>query len=347
MPRFLYGLAYLSPALFLLSIHSDGIAAFSVVIFNFILIPLLEPFLPNSAKNLPETRAATIKNEPIFDWFLYLNIPLVFACLLLFVQTAQAGSWQATEWLGFSLSLGVIFGVNGINVAHELGHRTKKRDRFFAIVLLTPSFYQHFYIEHNRGHHKNVSTPEDPVSARLNEPIYTFWFRAVIMSYIGAWRLEAARLSKAKKRVFSLENQMVQFTLLQASCLDLLFWLLPMAIALALLGASVVGFLLLETVDYIEHYGLVRQKKENGKFERTQPRHSWNSNRLLGRVVLFELTRHSDHHYLASKKYQILDHHDEAPELPMGYPAAMLLSLLPPVWFSVMNKRIDSSQKFA
>jgi alkane 1-monooxygenase len=206
--------------------------------------------------------------------------------------------------------------------------------------LLLTSLYMHFYIEHNRGHHKNVSTELDPSSARKGEMLYTFWIRTVIFSYLSAWHLENQRLIDKNKSRFSLQNEMLIFQIIQLVFLAAIGAHFGFIVLLYFICAAIGGFLLLETVNYIEHYGLVRNKKNNG-FERVLPIHSWNSNHPVGRMVLFELSRHSDHHFIASRKYQILRHLDESPQMPTGYPGMMLLALLPPLWFKIMDKRIS------
>lgn len=339
MNKLKYFVAYLTPLCVLIGFHFGEFLAYLTPFFSFVLVPLLDPFFPNSKQNLSLEESSERSKELAFDLLLYMNIFAVYGCAYLFSDLQGLSRF---ELIGHTLSLGILFGACGINVAHELGHRIRKYERLFALLLLLPSHYLHFYIEHNRGHHRQVATPNDPVSARLNETVYSFWFRAIFMSYYHAWQLEKIRLAKSKKNWLSLSNMMIQFSFAQLFYVILLFSLLPLVIATALFSAGLIGILLLETIDYIEHYGLVRKQKPDGRYERTSPAHSWNSNRLLGRLLLYELTRHSDHHFMANKKYQILDHHDEAPELPMGYPAAMILSFFPPLWFKLMNKRIPA-----
>ena len=138
---------------------------------------------------------------------------------------------------------------------------------------------------------------------------------------------------------------MLQAQVIQVLFAGVILFFFGWMITLYYLYAAFIGIILLETVNYIEHYGLQRKQFAEGKFERAMPQHSWNSNHILGRLMLFELSRHSDHHYLASKKYQLLQHHDDAPQLPTGYPGSMILSLVPPVWFYLMNPRIKELQK--
>jgi alkane 1-monooxygenase len=253
------------------------------------------------------------------------------------MQQTDLSVWDRAGRIG---AMGILCGSFGINVAHELGHRVNRFEQFLAKSLLLTSLYMHFFTEHNKGHHKRVATPEDPSSARYGEMIYTFWFRTVIMGYLSAWHIANEECIKKGRSPLSIHNEMIRFQLIQLSLMALIYWAFGGWVLLYFLAAAGMGILLLETVNYIEHYGLQRKATGEGKYERAMPEHSWNSDHMIGRLFLFELSRHSDHHYLASRKYQILRHHDEAPQMPTGYPGMMLLSLLPPAWFAVMNPRI-------
>ena len=255
------------------------------------------------------------------------------------MQDPQLHWWEIA---GRVCSMGLLCGTFGINVAHELGHRVNKYEQVFAKALLLTSLYMHFFIEHNRGHHKNVATPADPSSARYNEPVYIFYFRTVIFSYISAWKIANDEMRKKGLPALHWKNEMLQAQVIQFLFVTGIVLLFGWLITIYFLTAATIGFLLLETVNYIEHYGLQRKQAGLGKYERAMPEHSWNSNHILGRLMLFELSRHSDHHYLASRKYQVLRHHDEAPQLPTGYPGSMILAMLPPLWFYVMNKKIKN-----
>ena len=338
-----YLLAYVAPLAAFAGIYLKGAWSFGAVYLGFIIIPLLELVLPFSQKNLTEREESSKANVPFFDWLLYLNIPILFLLLWYFFSTVVKGGLQTYELVGMTLNVGIIIGTVGINVAHELGHRSKKIEQLLSKLLLMTALYMHFFIEHNRGHHKNVSTDEDPASARFGENLYAFWVRSTMGSYINAWKLEAERLQKNGNSFLNFQNEMIVFQLIQMGYLiavGLLFgWkVIPFAIAI-----PVAGFLLLETVNYIEHYGLRREKFANGRYENVSMKHSWNSDHELGRIFLYELTRHSDHHYKSTRKYQVLRHFDESPQLPFGYPSAMLLSLVPPVWFKVMNKHVHAN----
>jgi len=209
-----------------------------------------------------------------------------------------------------------------------------------AKALLLTALYTHFFIEHNRGHHKHVATDKDPASARFGESIYAFWLRSVTGSYRNAWRLESKRLQRQGLPFWSWRNEMIRFQVYQVLYLALVGLIFGWQMIGYALAIAVFGFLLLESVNYIEHYGLRRKEIAPGRYEKVQPWHSWNSNHEMGRIFLYELTRHSDHHYKASRKYQILRHFDESPQLPFGYPTSIVISLIPPLWFALMNGRV-------
>ena len=334
-----YLLAYTMPLSALLGLYWQGPWSWATVVLGFGIIPVLELLMPQSTENVrPEAEPARLRKR-FFDRLLYLNFPLLFLIVIWYLYVVQFHALQPAEWIGLTFSTGIIVGVLGINVAHELGHRNTRIEQGMAKWMLLTALYQHFFIEHNRGHHKNVATDLDPASAVYGEPLQTFWLRSIYGSWRGAWALERQRLEKAGKPVWSLENEMLRFQLWQ------LLWLAAITLTLgwrALAGAlciAAIGILLLETINYIEHYGLRRKTLPSGRPEPVSPAHSWNSNHEMGRIFLYELTRHSDHHYKATRKYQILRHLDESPQLPFGYPTSVLLALVPPVWFRVMHRR--------
>lgn len=317
-----------------------GWLTWSPMIHAWILLPFAELFIQPDKKNMDAAEEELAKADPLYDLMLYIIVPLQYTALFIFLNSFHTTGLHWWEITGRIFSMGLLCGTFGINVAHELGHRIKRFEQILSKALLLTSLYMHFFIEHNKGHHKNVATPEDPSSARYNEPLYTFWFRTVIFSYISAWKIADAEIKKSGRPVFSLQNEMVQVQLIQLIFILAVYFLFGGVITLYFLAAATIGFLLLETVNYIEHYGLQRKETADGKYERAMPEHSWNSNHILGRLMLFELSRHSDHHYLASRKYQVLRHHEEAPQLPTGYPGSMLLAMLPPLWFRIMNGKI-------
>ncbi len=343
MPKTLhYFPGFFFPLLLLISIYLKSNWLWSVPLAGFLFIPLMEQLMPRARTNPKPLEEPVLRQNKAFDFLLYANVPLVY--LLIFL-TARHFMNSELPWylaMGWLLSLGMVLGVNGINVAHELGHRKEKGHHVLALALLLPSFYNHFFIEHNHGHHRWVSTDRDPASARFNEPLYLFWFRSMAGTWFSAWRIEAQLLQKQGKSSFSLHNRMLHYVALQLGYVLLLYLAFGPVPAAALVFAGLVGILMLETVNYIEHYGLRRKETAPGRYEPVQPWHSWNSDHALGRFVLFELPRHSDHHYRASRKYQTLRHREDAPGLPLGYPGSMLLAMLPPLWFRLMNPRVKA-----
>ena len=270
-------------------------------------------------------------------------MPILYGILYYALHKATTQTLTTTETIGYVLNVGVFVGAFGINVAHELGHRDKKSEQLLARALLLPALYTHFTIEHNRGHHKNVATDLDPSSARYNENVYTFWLRSVFGVYNEAWQIANADMRHYGLSVFSFKNDMIKTTFYQIIYGVVVYFIFGLTGLMLALLMGVTGFLLLETVNYIEHYGLRRKVLPNGRFENVLPQHSWNSEHAMGRIFLYELTRHSDHHFKANRKYQVLRHQNEAPELPVGYPASMLMALVPPLWFFVMNKKLNQN----
>lgn len=338
------GIKYLLPFLIYWSIYRafnhTGWIVFFPILFAFAILPLLELLIKPNAQNMSAAEEDLAKKNPLYDLFLYAIVPMQYLTLYWFLTSMQQPNLLWWEKMGRILAMGLACGTFGINVGHELGHRNAIFEQWMAKSLLLTSLYTHFFIEHNKGHHKHVSTPSDPSSAPYRMSLYVFWVRSVFGTYRGAWSIANDELRKKGLPIFHWQNEMLQLQLLQVCFLLVIGTLLGWQSVLWFSLAAIMGFLLLETVNYIEHYGLQRHETTKGKFERAQPQHSWNSNHLLGRLMLFELSRHSDHHYLASRKYQILRHHDSAPQLPTGYPGSMLLATIPPFWFAVMDRQM-------
>jgi len=336
-----YLLAYILPLSTVVAIIFGGIFSYSSFIIAFGIIPILELFIRPNAKNLSEEISEVKNNSVFFDILLMLNVVWVYAILLFFFFKLQVYSFENYELVGLVLSIGVMLGSNGINVAHELGHKPQKLHQILAKMLLIPNLYLHFFIEHNQGHHLKVATPEDPATSRFGENIYTFWIRSVFMSFKSAWQIEAKKLRNARGMYSIFLNKIFQYIVLQAIYLSLVFIIFGILSLLLSICMALVGILLLESINYIEHYGLMRKKLLNGRYESVDKHHSWNSDHQVGRILLYELTRHSDHHYKANKKYQILKHYDESPQLPFGYPTSILIALVPILWFKLMNPMVE------
>ena len=322
-----YLLSLLLPASIYVGLLSHGPWAYAALAFAFGLVPLLEAVLPTFAANLSETQRAERLRQPWYDVLVLVQIPLHLGAIVLFLMVVpeDRAAGDLTSLVGHITAMGVSCGSLAINIAHELGHRPNGMYQRLAQGLLVTTLYGQFFIDHNLGHHKNVATPEDASTARYGEVLYNFWFRSIIGVWQTAWRLKPGLMAL----LFSAEVLMLLGIWMSA----------PLAFVPFLL-ASLMGIVLLETVNYIEHYGLLRVKVSEFRYENAQPIHSWNSNHPLGRFMLFELTRHSDHHANPYKPYPVLDHFDEAPQMPAGYPAMMVLAAVPPIWFRVMNPRL-------
>jgi alkane 1-monooxygenase len=325
-----------------LGFYNTGLVTFAAFFYGFGIVPLLELFIKPNEKNLSAAEEEIAKADKTYDYLLYLIVPVQYVSLFIFLYSLKQEGLTWVDITGRIVSMGFLCGTFGINVGHELGHRVNRFEQFLAKALLLTSQYMHFFVEHNKGHHKNVATHEDPASARLNETIFFFYPRTIFFSYTSAWKIANDEMKKKTLPVLSLKNEMLQAQLIQLASVLLIYFVFGWKITLFYLAAALFGILLLESVNYIEHYGLSRNKTSDGKYERAMPHHSWNSNHIIGRIMLFELSRHSDHHYLASRKYQILRHHNESPQMPTGYPGMMILAHIPPLWFYVMNRKIKN-----
>ena len=341
LPAIVYILAFIA-------FTFSGWLTWIAMMYAWLLLPIAELIIKPEIKNMNDAEAEIARADKVYDYLLYFFVFLQYVGLvyfLLIMRNAQTlGWWEIAGRVG---TMGLLCGSFGINIGHELGHRVNKFEQQLAKAALLTSLYMHFKIEHNRGHHKKVATPDDPASARFNEPIYFFYFRTIIFSYLSAWKIANGEMLKKGLSVFHYKNEMLQAHFIQLLFVVIIFLFFGLQITLYYLCAATTGIILLETVNYVEHYGLQRNQSIHGNYERAMPHHSWNSNHILGRLMLFELSRHSDHHYLASKKYQVLLHHDDSPQLPTGYPGSMILALFPPAWFYIMNRKIKAMQNFS
>ena len=340
-----YLFAYTVPLSAFISFESMGLGTYASVIYAFIALPFLDLIIGNHTENLSKDEKDNKKSKWVFDAMLYLNLPIVFSLLSLVFTKIETQEYAVYELIGLGLSAGILLATNAINVAHELGHRTPYFERFMSKCLYMPCLYMHFYIEHNFGHHMNVATPKDGATAKYNQTVFSFWVTSVTRQYADAW-IRQIKLLKTEKRPFlSVKNDMLWYHLIQPTYIFGVFYFFSINAMLFAIAIGVVSFLFLESINYIEHYGLRRFKTSSGRYERVQPHHSWNSNFNIGRIVLYELTRHSDHHFKSSKKYQLLNSYDQSPTLPFGYPASILLSLVPPLWFKIMNPLVPKEMK--
>ena len=306
----------------------------------YLLVPALDHLLPADASNPPPEVVPQLEADRYYRILTYLTVPIHYLTLIYcaWVVGTQHLPWYS--FLGLALSVGVVNGL-AINTGHELGHKTTSVERWLAKTVLAVVGYGHFFIEHNKGHHKDVATPEDPASSRMGENIYVFACREIPGAMRRAWASERARLARGNLGPWTLRNEVLQPLLitipLYAGLIAAFGWImLPFLLIQAFWG----WFGILSSANYIEHYGLLRQRRDNGRYEPCQPYHSWNSNHVMSNLILFNLQRHSDHHANPTRRYQSLRAYEDLPELPSGYPLMFAIALLPPLWFALMDPRV-------
>ncbi len=323
------------------SFTMNGWYTFLPLFLFFGVVPILEFFFKPTPENFSKEQEQIEKENKIYTYILYLMVPTQIYFLFLFFNVIQEPNLSTFDLIGRTFGMGLMCGTLGINVGHELGHRNNRFDEFFGEILLLSSLDTHFLPYHNAGHHFNVATPKDAATARKNEVIYSFWIRSHFTSYKQAWQLENKRLKISNRSWLHYQNRMIIYTLSNIILLASIYYLFGLFVLTCFIVASVIGILLLESVNYIEHYGLLREQSESGRYEKVKRTHSWNSDHVIGKLMLFNLSRHSDHHYNGSKQYQILKSLPESPQMPTGYPGMVILALLSPLWFSMMNNKLQ------
>lgn len=310
----------------------------------YFLIPLLDRLIGSDKTNPPESAMAQLEADPYYRWIVYAYIPSQFLTTIIGTWLAVEGNLSVWEYIGLILSVGAVNGL-AINTGHELSHKRDLLGRWMAKLTLAPTAYGHFFTEHVRGHHKNVATPEDPASSKMGETFWEFLPRTMIGSLVSACRIEKERLARLGKSQWSLENDNLQAWALTVVFFGaLVLWLGWMALPFLLLQ-SFYAASLLEVINYIEHYGLLRQKGPDGRYERCGPEHSWNSNHIVTNLVLYQLQRHSDHHAHPTRSFQALRHFDESPQLPSGYASMLMPAYIPFLWFRQMDPMVAEHYK--
>ncbi|MGN6251357.1 MAG: fatty acid desaturase [Marmoricola sp.] len=306
------------------------------------VVPAIDLIAGLDRSNPPDDVIEALEKDRYYRWITYLFLPIQYAGFIGAFWLLARGDLSLVDRIGMATSIGVIGGI-GINTAHELGHKREANERWLSKIALAQVAYGHFYIEHNRGHHVRVATPEDPASSRVGETFYRFWPRTVGGSLRSAWNLERKRYARKHQHPFRLGNDVLNAWVMTAVLwIAMVAWLGVQVLPFLVLQA-VVGFSLLEVVNYMEHYGMLRQKVGEGhrqRYERVDPSHSWNSNNIATNVLLYHLQRHSDHHANPTRRYQTLRDFEESPVLPTGYAGMIVLALVPPLWRRVMDPRV-------
>lgn len=347
--KFGYLLVFIIPLSILFSYYSGyTISFYFLPLLIFVVLPIMDPIIGVDDTNFDKTIAQEKKEENYYRYILYVWT---------FVQTAVM-LWLCYVFIfdKISIHLFILLLINtmimnggvGITIAHELGHKTTPLEKFLAKLLLVQVGYGYFYVEHNRGHHVHVATPKDPATARKNQSYYAFWKQAVIGGFINSIKIENERLAQRKKKSNLWTNETYRLSILSVLVFILIngfsYFInghLNYFLAAFLLLQAFLSFSLLEAVDYIEHYGIQRKEIADGVYEKVNPNHSWNANFIYSNYLLFQLQRHADHHMYATKNYQVLNAYEDSPQLPNGYPAMVILTLIPNLWFKIMNSRLE------
>jgi alkane 1-monooxygenase len=306
------------------------------------IVPAIDLIAGLDRSNPPDDVIEALEKDRYYRWITYLFLPIQYAGFIGAMYVIAHGDLSGVDRLGIAISIGCIGGI-GINTAHELGHKKEANERWLSKIALAQSFYGHFYIEHNRGHHVRVATPADPASSRVGESFYAFWPRTVGGSLKSAWSLEKKRIARRGRHPWRWSNDVLNAWLMSVVLWAAVIGAFGIGIAPYLVIQAVVGFSLLEVVNYMEHYGMLRQKVgvgERERYERVDPSHSWNSNNIATNVLLYHLQRHSDHHANPTRRYQSLRDYQESPVLPTGYAGMIVLAVVPAVWRRVMDPRV-------
>lgn len=327
-------LVLILPVLVVLGVALGGAWTFTGAAFVYCGIPILDLLGGLDTHNDGERGGA------LFDAPLALWVPLQLAATAFVLWRVGTGDLGALELAGAVISLGAVNGAGGINVAHELMHRKSKLARGTAEVLLYGVSYPHFVVEHVLGHHRHVATPVDSAFSRAGDGLYGYVVRSAWRGLLSAWRIESARVRK--RGVVGLRDRRRRYPLVQVLLWGAIALALGPLALLVFLVQSAIAIFLLETINYLEHYGLERREIAPGRYERVRPQHSWNASQRVSNWLLFNLQRHSDHHYLASRSYPDLRHYDAVPQLPAGYAAMILVAFVPPLWFWVMDPRVKA-----
>lgn len=343
--RYWYLFAYIAPLVYLgsfwayFALGNNALTTLIPLIYLFGIVPLIDMVVGEDVHNPPEAVMPAMMKDNFYRFSIYphiLNIFIVFAVTVWFVGTQSLPWWS---YIAIVVSAGI--GSGGVlTLTHELGHKNNKLDKFMAKMGNSIIGYGHFCIEHNRGHHVMVSTPEDPASARMGENIYRFAVREISGTFSRGWHHERERLEKLGLGFWTWKNDVLQSYAITLAIMAVAVAVFGPLILLFIIPHHVFGWYTLTQANYIEHYGLLRQKLPNGKYERTQPHHSWNTNHLFSNMQLFHLQRHSDHHANPLRPYQVLRDFPDLPTLPNGYLGCYSLAAIPPLWYKVMDKRV-------
>ena len=308
-------------------------------LFVFGVIPAVDMLWGEDFNNPPPEVVAAMDADPYYRRIAFATVPLYWISLI--ATVAFVGTHALPWWSWLLLAIGGGTGAGGaLALGHELGHKADKTHKILALLSNAVVGYGHFRIEHNRGHHVWVATPEDPASSRYGESVYRFSKRELPGAFQRGWRNEAERLSRRGESVWSLDNEILQGFSVSLAAGAVMVAAFGWTVAPFLLVHSFFGWYALTQTNYVEHYGLMRERRADGRYEPVAPRHSWNTNHIFSNIITFHLQRHSDHHANPMRPYQSLRDFQNLPRLPSGYPGMFGLAAIPPLWFRVMNPKV-------
>ncbi len=335
--------SFLTAVSMLIGVYLGGWFTFLTPVIVFLGLPAIDLIVGH---DLEDTQPDEGPNA-LFDGVVRLWVPTQIAVLAVVLSVVAFGEWTTLELVGMLISTGLVTAGGAINAAHELMHRKSALDRGLAEILMTTASYTHFCIEHVHGHHKNVSTPLDPASSRLGQSLYAYYPQTVIGGFKSAVSIERARNERRGVPVLTWRNRLTRYAVvgvLSYAFVGAVFGL-PALAFYAVQG--IIAFTVLEVINYVEHYGLERAQTAPGRYEKVEPRHSWNANHRVSNWWLFNLQRHADHHALAHRPFYNLRAIEEGPQLPFSYPMAILVALVPPLWRSIMDERVLATRPAA
>ena len=317
---------------------------FILIWFLYVVVPIVDVLLPLDNYNLSNEEVKAFEKDKRFFIPLYLYMVIDFGFYFWGIYLFATGSIDSLlDKIMFTVTVAHA-GAIGMTIGHELLHRRETIHKVAGTLFYSKVMYSHFFIEHTKGHHKNVATPMDPASAMQGESLYQFLPRSILGGYKSVWKYESQRLARKPKpeSAFSLNNRMISFSLAQLTYLSIITYLFGYEVLIYAVTYAMLDVFFLETINYIEHYGLRRECDENGVYEPVNIKHSWNAPQRYTNYLLFKLQRHSDHHANSYKPYQILNSFEDSPTLPNGYSASLLTSFVPSIWFKAIDPLVNA-----
>jgi alkane 1-monooxygenase len=317
---------------------------FLIFVIIYALIPLIDLILPDDNLNPTPEEEKLLSSQLKWKIPIYLFVVVEWVCLFWSFNYITRTDPSFIQFFVLILAVGHVSAI-GFLFSHELFHKRDLLGQVVGTLDMLKSLYMHFYSEHLLGHHKYVSTPQDPATARYNQSLYGFIMQTVTGSFVNTWNREKKQAAKRKQSPYGFGNRMVQWLTLETGFTVAIGVFFGTRVLGFFIGQAICSVSILETINYIRHYGLLRKKLPNGEYEPVTTKHSWNAPQTLQNMILLKLQRHSDHHANAYKPYQILKSCLDSPNLPCGYAVCLLASFVPPFWFSIVNPLAEATNQ--